>query len=77
MYVPGYAEADVDPNGNLAGATVAVIQTGYTNFLLGIETGPFTDRAVIFHASAPFTPTVIESLRVNDKVATQRRRLRP
>lgn len=77
MYVPGIQVNQVNLNGIVQPTPLAAYGTAFTNFLLGIESGSFLDRAVIFHSTAPLTPTVIESLQVDSVVATQRRRLRP
>jgi hypothetical protein len=77
MFVPGIQVNQINLNGIFQPTPLTAMQTAATNFLLGIESGSFLDRAVIFHASGDPTPTVIEQLRVDSVVATQRRRLRP
>lgn len=77
MFVPGIQTNQVNLNGIVQPTPLAAYGTAFTNFLLGIESGSFLDRAVIFHATGDPTPTVIETLQVDSVVATQRRRLRP
>lgn len=77
MYIPGLTQEDVDNAGMLASARLAAWGTAVNNFLLGIESGSFMDRAVVFHSSGDLTPAIVEDLVVDARVATQRRRLRP
>jgi len=77
FYVPGISVLDIGNTGIINGTPLAAWGTAVNNFLLGIESGSFMDSAVIFHSSAPLTPTVVTDLNVDPVVATQRRRLRP
>jgi hypothetical protein len=77
MYVPGISQLTIDHVGGIAPATLATYDTAVNNLLLGIESGSFMDRLVIFHSIAPLTPTIVEDLQVDPRIATQRRRLRP
>lgn len=77
FYVPGLPETDIDNAGNMVGASLAAWGTAMNNLQLGLESDSFLDRLVIFHSAAPLTPTIVASLAVDPKVATQRRRLRP
>ena len=77
MYIPGISVLDVGNTGIINSTPLASWGTAVNNFLLGLESGSFMDNAVIFHSTAPLTPTEIVDLDVDPRVATQRRRLRP
>jgi hypothetical protein len=77
FYVPGISVLDIGNTGIINSGPLASWGTAVNNFLLGMESGSFMDNLVIFHSSAPLTPTVIADLDVDPIVATQRRRLRP
>jgi hypothetical protein len=70
--IPG--EANVDVLGNLSGSFATDIQTRWNTFRTGAEGDENT--LVIFHQTAPFTPTPITGFTVATTIATQRRRLR-
>lgn len=77
FYVPGLSETDVDSTGTILTTPLANWGTAVNNLQLGLESDSFLDRLVIFHSSAPLTPTIVADLDVDRKIATQRRRLRP
>lgn len=76
FYVPGVPEGSVDEVGRLSSgalsAAAGIADDIYTT-LIGLST---VDSLQLFHNSAPFDPTFLESLTVDNRVATQRRRLR-
>lgn len=76
MYVPGVTEDDVDPDGTVTPAMVTLLQSNFDDLWDALDVGGFTP--VLLHsAGSPLsTPTPITSLRVDARVATQRRRLR-
>lgn len=77
FYVPGLSETDVDNTGAILTTPLAAWNTAVNNLQLGLESDSFLDRLVIFHSTAPLTPTIVSDLRVDGRIATQRRRLRP
>lgn len=77
FYVPGIDETDVDNAGSILTTPLAAWNTAVNNLQLGLESDSFLDRLVIFHSAAPLTPTIVSDLRVDGRIATQRRRLRP
>lgn len=79
MFIPsGYVgEASVGDSGAIVPADLVQMQTRATNFLTAIQNEPVVmDAAVVLHSSTPATPTVITSLTVANKIATQRTRMR-
>lgn len=79
MFLPAgyFPETGVDQAGLLTAGTVTTLQGNCNDFLTQIRTGsPTTDQAVILHSSAPSAPTVITTLTVAPKIATQRTRMR-
>lgn len=83
MYLPGVAEGVVDPVGQIDSGEVATTQTWADNWLdeLLVPTlgGPALPP-VVLHRSEGIgvepPPTPITALQVDDRIATQRRRLR-
>lgn len=79
MFIPsGYtAESVVSETGVITAGNLATWQTRMTDFLADINANPTAyDAAVILHSSAPALPTVITSLTVSNRIATQRKRMR-
>lgn len=74
FYVPGINDGDADAAGFVTPASLAAFQVSMTGLFNGLATNG--TPMVLFHSEAPFTPTVVTSLVVDSKVATQRRRLR-
>lgn len=73
-YFPGLSFSALDGGGTIAGATLGGLQTNWDEMV-----GDFAgsgDLPVLFHNTAPFTPTPVVSLEVQPTVATQRTRLR-
>lgn len=77
MYVPGVTVPDVTAQGTMNTTPLANWQTAMANLLLGIESAAQTNRAVIFHSNGALSPTIVQNLQVQSRLATQRRRLRP
>ena len=77
MYVPGVTVPDVTAQGTLNPTPLANWGTAFNNFLLGLESSAQTNRAVVFHSNGALAPTIVQSLAVQPRLATQRRRLRP
>jgi hypothetical protein len=77
MYIPGIAEANVSNNGTISTTPLATLQTAMNNFQLDIVNTAEVEALALLHSSAPFTPTAITDLKVQPRIATQRRRMRP
>lgn len=86
MYVPGISEVDVNGPGVIGSTAVAGWQTAVNSFYSDISAyGPVIVHSVICeqgeqghtgaHSPVPGPPTPILSLEVDDRIATQRRRL--
>lgn len=75
-YIPPVlpSEGQVDALGVIASATITTLQTAYNAFLTAAAVSGL--EPVLFHQSAPYTPTPITSFQLQPLVATQRRRLR-
>lgn len=83
-YWPGLiSDTDVSEVGIIGGATVTAIQTDISAFLAAVITGNGTttlpiDPVILHDETSPTTaPTPIQSLVVQNLIATQRRRIRP
>jgi hypothetical protein len=79
-YIPGLAlKPSSSPAGVLDGAAVTALQGDANDWLAAATNAgpPEVSGLVILHSEAPSTPTEIVGLDVQDKIATQRRRLRP
>lgn len=80
MYVPGLAiRSLVTPAGIIDSAFLADFQTNLDSFLSDINagTGFNPTNLGVLHSEPPSAPAVITTLTADNKVATQRRRLRP
>jgi hypothetical protein len=72
-------ESDADENGQLQTASQTAFQSNMTAFLTNIAAKPSTASMVILHdSSSPGThvPTVVQNLSVDNRIATQRLRMR-
>ncbi len=80
-YIPGVPVADVNQAGVWGTGKQAVWQTAASNWLAETAARAFVSEVVIFHTTAAgvpgLPPTVVESITVPTKIATQRRRMRP
>jgi hypothetical protein len=77
MFLPGIPEAFTADNGIIAPANVTTLQTAVNLLHSGaLFAASNVDAMVLLHSTPPTTPTVINSLDVQNLVATQRRRLR-
>nr|CRY97462.1 hypothetical protein [uncultured prokaryote] len=87
MYLPGVAEGMVDEAGTLNSGVRSGYETAWQAFWLGLNTGglpmyllhsfgQYMNRKNELVTVAARTPTIVTSLTVDAKVATQRRRLR-
>lgn len=79
MFIPsGYlSEGSVTETGDLTVGDTATFSGRMQAFLDAIEAEPVVmDAGVILHSSTPTTPTVITSMDVSGKIATQRTRMR-
>ncbi len=75
LYVPWLlATSVVDEGGAIAGATVTNLQTKATAFRTAIIAIAGGSAIVILHQSGSATPAIVTSLRVDPRIATQRRR---
>lgn len=72
IYTPG--EASVDAAGVIEPTLVTTLNTLYASFKTGLFAAGFT--AMLFHQTAPFTPTPVTQWSCQSRIATQRRRLR-
>lgn len=70
-YLP---ETEVDSNGTISSGEVSSWQVRFNNFLTGL--GEQQLAICIWHELPPSTGTVVTSLQVQSKIATQRRRMR-
>jgi len=77
MYCPGLVEANVVSNGQMQSTYVTQWNSSWLNAQTAVIALPQVDNLVLFHETAPFTPTLIVSLICQSFIATQRRRLRP
>jgi len=77
LYIPGVSNNLVGANGVLTTAAIAVGNTAGTNLLNNLLATAEAEGVVLFHNSAPATPTPITSIKCQSRVATQRRRMRP
>lgn len=75
-FIPPYApgESSVDGLGVINSATVTATQALYDAAFVAAAGGGYD--AVLFHQTAPFTPTPVTNFVMQPLVATQRRRLR-
>lgn len=73
MYLPGIAEAEIDPGGALGGGFRTSVQTACTALLAAQIADAIP--MVLLHSDAT-TPTAVTSITVDAIVATQRRRQR-
>lgn len=77
MYWPGVPEGDVGPTGVLTSGALNDLGTACNLLKSNLEALLSVDGLVLFHETAPFTPTPITDLLHMPRVATQRRRMRP
>ncbi len=77
-FLPGLSETFTDPGGLITGSFLANLQGACTAFLADIEAmgTSTTGFMVLLHEDDATAPTQVVSLSVQEKVATQRRRLR-
>lgn len=79
LYLPAVDKAEVDDAGNLTGPMVAAVNTNADAFLDGL-TALGTPMEVFHGATSPLFssgPTNVTALVCQNRIATQRRRLRP
>lgn len=74
FYLPGITKTGVEDDGSLNSTYVGSLQTNVDG-MLGDQAAN-SDTPVVFHQSAPFTPTNVGVWTVQPKIATQRTRLR-
>lgn len=76
-FPPGrLAEVDVNNTGMIDGADVTAIQAELDSIFASLVADPDIDGLVILHSIAGPVPTPITALQLDNRVATQRRRLR-
>lgn len=68
------SENNVDQAGNLTSGALSLVQGTWDVFFTGL--GDADLIPVLFHQSAPFTPTPVTGFSVSSLLATQRRRMR-
>lgn len=76
MFIPGPSRDQIEATGAMSGAYRTSWQNAVDGLLDFATLDANVDRAVLFHQTAPFVPTEIVSLTVEQRVATQRRRMR-
>lgn len=76
MYIPPIrpTESNVDAMGNIESADVTAIQTRWDSFFTALN--EVAELPMVILHSAADTPTVVTSLSVQSRLATQRRRMR-
>lgn len=74
MYIPAPSEANVDETGRYTSAQTAAFQADADAFLSQLDTAGYP--MALLHTDPAISPTDVVSLRVDNLVATQRRRLR-
>lgn len=72
----GLDESDVDQAGYIDSAAVATTQTKVDDWLTAFEASTAGNEMVLFHSDPLLAPTVITAFEVDNRIATQRRRLR-
>jgi hypothetical protein len=77
FFVPGAPESSVDKVGTLLGSYMVIAQAAGVNIINNVTATAEAEGLVLFHDTAPFTPTPITALEPQSRLATQRRRLRP
>jgi len=70
----GVNEANADATGFMVSGDLTNIQADWSTAFAAMTAAGY--NPVIFHATAPFTPTPITNLSVQQQMATQRRRMR-
>lgn len=73
MFIPGVTEETVDGAGNLTSGTVSSWNTALATLLVTLATNDLP--AYLLH-DGPTPPTAVQTLTIDGRVATQRRRLR-
>lgn len=74
MYIPGCTEAEVGNDGIVTPAFIATMQTDLSDFIADLITDG--NPMVILHSTVGPSPTDVNALSMNQKIATQRRRMR-
>lgn len=77
MYIPGVTNTDVTAIGGCTSGILTIAAATCTALQANLVALGTIDGLVLFHETAPFTPTPITSLEIQPRVATQRRRMRP
>jgi hypothetical protein len=79
MYVPGVQEGKTDDVGRISDATVDTANLALADFISDVITLDVFEGAVLLHSvgSPALAATTIGTLLLENRVATQRRRLRP
>lgn len=77
MFIPGVPINVINGSGSLTGTYPATAESVFNDIQTTLEGLADVETLVLFHDTAPFTPTPITDLIVQSKLATQRRRLRP
>jgi hypothetical protein len=79
MFVPGYSETGVEPNGNVISGNIAAINTALQVFYdFATDEGGIFDDLLLFHDEDNIdpTPTVIDDLVLNPRVSSIAKRFR-
>lgn len=77
MYIPGVAETSVGESGILAPALQTIANTAALALRTNLVALATVDTLQLFHQSDAFVPTEITTLTAQNRIATQRRRMRP
>lgn len=76
MFIPGPSRNQIEPGGGMSSAYRTAWQTAVAALQTLSGTVDNLGQPVLFHQTAPFTPTPIVGLVVQQRIATQRRRMR-
>lgn len=72
-YWPGVSEGAVTDSGALEGGVQTGWETNISDWLDGMVAAGL--QIVLLHQKAPFTPTIVEQVNIETRIATQRNRL--
>ncbi len=76
-YMPGVNSGVANNAGKITPAQITTFTSAWELMRTNVTALGDVDGLVLLHESAPFTPTPITEFVVDDRLATQRRRLRP
>lgn len=77
MYIPAVPNNASDASGAVSEPTLTELQDALNLAGADIAGLPGITSPVVFHGSAPYTPSAIAGLQLDGRLASQRRRMRP